>query len=66
MEDILSDPSSIPYTTAIHEALQPHIDILRELLDNPTTADIQLVLHCPRARLGQGQLIFADPRASYI
>jgi len=43
MEDILSDPSSIPYTTAIHKALQPHFNILQELLDNPTTGDIQLV-----------------------
>lgn len=41
MEDILSDPSSIPYTAAIHEALQPHIDILRELLPLLTFSSCQ-------------------------
>ena len=40
LEDILSDPSSIPYTVEVNEALQPYIDNLRELLLNPELADV--------------------------
>lgn len=38
-EDILSDPSSIPYNEFIHEALIPAQSILRQLLDAPYTVD---------------------------
>ena len=34
-EDILSDPSSIPYTDEVNKALEPHIGILCRLLTAP-------------------------------
>jgi hypothetical protein len=43
IEDILSDPSSIPYTAEINRALQPHIKSLQDLLVNPKVADTRLV-----------------------
>jgi hypothetical protein len=43
LEDILSDPASIPYTMEVKEALQPYVDSLRELLCNPELVDIRSV-----------------------
>jgi hypothetical protein len=43
LEDILSDPASIPYTMEVNEALQPYVDSLRELLCNPELVDIRSV-----------------------
>jgi hypothetical protein len=43
MEDILADPSSIPYNAEIDSALQPHIKSLRRLLHSAKAADVRLV-----------------------
>lgn len=43
VEDILSNPASIPYTKEINDALQPYVDSLRELLRNPKLADVRSV-----------------------
>jgi hypothetical protein len=37
-EDILSDPSSIPYTKDINEALKPHRGVLHRLLTAPNSS----------------------------
>ena len=36
-EDILSDPSSIPYTNEVNQALRPHIGVLQRLLTAPNS-----------------------------
>ncbi|KAF8066482.1 hypothetical protein FPV67DRAFT_1626399 [Lyophyllum atratum] len=36
-EDILADPSTVPFTTEVDDALSLHKDILRKLLDAPAT-----------------------------
>ena len=37
-EDILSDPSSIPYTNEVNRALKPHISVLQRLLTAPNSS----------------------------
>jgi hypothetical protein len=39
LEDILSNPVSIPYTAEVNEALQPYVDSLRKLLRSLELAD---------------------------
>jgi len=43
LEDILSDPSSVPYTPEIHNALAPSIQILRKIFLNPEDQDADAV-----------------------
>ena len=43
LEDILSDPSSVPYTPEIHDALAPSIKVLRDVLLNPEDQDAKSV-----------------------
>ncbi|KAF5319194.1 hypothetical protein D9619_008741 [Psilocybe cf. subviscida] len=42
-EDILSDPSSIPYSPVVDDALRPHADLLYQLLVAPKDVDRQHV-----------------------
>ncbi|KAF8171478.1 hypothetical protein BJ912DRAFT_860528 [Pholiota molesta] len=42
-EDILADPSTIPYTQQISDALSPLVDILKRLLKAPDTVDSETV-----------------------
>lgn len=42
-EDILTDPSSIPYSQAVDDALKPHKQLLYQLLVAPNDVDKQLV-----------------------
>ena len=37
-EDILSDPSSIPYTNEVDQALKPHTGVLQRLLTTPNSS----------------------------
>ena len=41
-EDILSDPSTIPYTNEINKALEPHIGILHRLLTAPNSSSLEI------------------------
>jgi hypothetical protein len=41
-EDILSDPSSIPYTKDINEALKPHRGVLQRLLTAPNSSHYEI------------------------
>jgi hypothetical protein len=41
LEDILSDPSTIPYTPDIHTALAPSIQVLQKILLNPEDQDAE-------------------------
>ncbi|KAF5310768.1 hypothetical protein D9619_008108 [Psilocybe cf. subviscida] len=43
IEDILADPSSIPYTKDVDNALKPHAKLLYQLLVNPEQVDKQHV-----------------------
>lgn len=43
MEDILADPSSIPFTSQIDDALSPHTAVLQQIFDEPETVDPAIV-----------------------
>ena len=43
-EDILSDPSSIPYTIEVNQALKPHIGVLKRLLTAPNSSQYETSL----------------------
>ena len=42
-DDILSDPSSIPYTREVDEALKPHSNILQRLLTAPNSSHYKIL-----------------------
>jgi len=44
LEDILSDPSSVPYTPEIYDTLVPSIKVLHNVLLNPKNQDAEAVL----------------------
>ena len=41
-DDILSDPSSIPYMREVSEALEPHIGVLKRLLTAPNSSHYEI------------------------